>query len=122
MDLDLGSLLTTALGVLAIATAAGLGLMRGTVTNLRESLADSRADNADLRARQAEHKTKIDQQATQLEALGKVVTGEVHWMAISGLLDEHHDEARAHWRKAETVNAEMLAALRAIRAASERDY
>lgn len=115
--MDLGTLLSTALAVVALATAAGLGLMRGTVTNLREQLADTRASNAEMRQERAEDRAEIATLHTQLDALGKVVTGEVHWLAISDLLDEHHGEARAYWTRAEGNAAEMLSTLRAIQTA-----
>jgi regulator of protease activity HflC (stomatin/prohibitin superfamily) len=133
--MDFSALLSTALIVVTLATAGGFGLMRGRVTNLREDLADTRATNAELRTERTEDRALIDtlraeadaekakRQAEreadkiQLDALAKVVTGEVHWTALGEHLDHHHTEAREHWTRAEDNTTEMLEALRAIREA-----
>lgn len=96
---DLGGLLSTALAIVAIATLAGLGLLRGTVTNLREQLRDERdARAADRQQRaddevdhakfKAETETRIAQLEADNSALQRVVTGEVHWVAISDRLED----------------------------------
>lgn len=105
--IDFGSVLNAALSIVAIATLAGLGLMRGTVTNLRENLADARAEIADKDRRLTELETKSQTQATDLAALGRVVTGEAHWVAIGDKLDEHHGQATTHWAKDETILTEI---------------
>jgi chromosomal replication initiation ATPase DnaA len=125
----LGSLLTTGLAILSIATLAGLGLTRGLVINLRESLADARAEIADKDRRASEAQAESDRrlgdaeaeiakvkaqnavQANDLIALGRVVTGEAHWVAIGHKLDEHHDEAKIHWANDEETMRKMLTAL-----------
>lgn len=112
--MDIGNFLTTALAVVSIATLAGLGLMRGTVTNLREQLADTRASNAELRQERTEDAAKIATLTTDLEALARVVTGEVHWVQLGQQLEQHHVEARAYWTRAETRDAETLTALQDI--------
>lgn len=103
---DLGGLLSTALAIVSIATLAGLGLLRGTVTNLREQLRDEREARAADRAQkvddEAEHvkeraewtaKTATkDARIAELEAdnaaLGRVVTGEVHLVSLSQRLED----------------------------------
>lgn len=111
---DLGNLLSTAMGVMALASLAGVGLMRGTVTALRENLDDARKDNADVdrrlaietRAREAAQ-AEVAQLRVELGALGRVVTGEAHWVAIGQTLDHHHEEAQAHWVTGENLLTEI---------------
>lgn len=97
----MGDLLNTALGVVAIATLAGLGLLRGTVTNLRERLGDSREEVVDLTRKRDADQARITVLEADLAALTRVVTGEVHWVALEQKLDTHHEQAEAHWVKAE---------------------
>lgn len=115
---NLGHLIQTALGVFAIASLAGLGLMRTTVTNLRENLKDAREEIGDkdrrLSAAEAEIvklNARATSQANDLNALGRVVTGEAHWVAIGQKLDEHHSEAVTHWSVDEEKLSAILAAL-----------
>lgn len=76
MALDVNNLITTALSIVSIATLAGLGLLRGTVTNLRENLKDARDEITDKERRLAEAEKLIATQKSDLAALGRVVTGE----------------------------------------------
>lgn len=109
---DFSGMLSTALGILSIATLAGLGLMRGTVTNLRESLADARAEIADLDRRHEADEKKVTDLTNDVAALQRTVTGEVHWIALGETLDHHHDEAKKHWEADEKMLADILAELR----------
>ena len=105
-------LLTTALAIVALATLAGLGLMRGTVTNLRENLGDARAEIADKDRRLTALEKSDKQHQSELEALRRVVTGEVHWVALGETLDHHHSEAKGHWERDEATLNEILTELR----------
>jgi hypothetical protein len=99
---SLGSFVTVLIGVLAIAAAAGVGFQRGLITRLREDVAgllNVREENKELRR--------------DLDALGRVVTGEAHWTAISHQLEDHDTAAREHWR-------EQLALLTRLAEAAER--
>lgn len=125
--MNFSTLLSTALVVITLATAGGFGLMRGRVSNFREELSDTRATNAELRTQRAEDRAEIEllkagraEDKRALDALAKVVTGEVHWQALSEHLDTHHGEAKAHWTRAEANTSEMLAALRLIREALDK--
>lgn len=115
---DLGRLLTLALGFLAIATAAGFGLQRGRIADLRERLKDNdeELERKDRRLTETEaelerHKTsssaEIGRLKTDLDALARVVTGEAHWTAIGEKLDDHHTQAETHWTHGETVLEEI---------------
>lgn len=90
-------LISVGLAIVSITTLAGLGLLRGTVIGLREQLGDERAAAASLRIQRTEDRAKIDQLTRDLDALGRVVTGEAHWIAIGHQLEEHHEHASAHW-------------------------
>lgn len=89
--------LSAALGIVSIATLAGLGFLRGAVVNLREQLADSRAENKSLKDSRVEDRAEVARLKTDLAALTRVVTGEAHWVAIGDKLDEHHTQAMKHW-------------------------
>jgi hypothetical protein len=96
---DLGGLLSVILSVVAIASAAGLALMRANQATLRETNTDLRNQIGDIKAaraeEQAEHaKFRAEAQAriAQLEsdnaAYQRVVTGEVHWVALGTRLED----------------------------------
>lgn len=85
---NLGNFITLLIGALAIAAAGGTGWQRGRISQLRERVSDLegvRDENKELRR--------------DLDALGRVVVGESHWIAISGQLDDHDRAAREHWKE-----------------------
>lgn len=110
----LQALISIGLGIVAIFTLAGLGLLRGTVTGLRESLDDERKTSASLRTQREEDRTKIAQLQTDLAALGRVVTGEAHWIAIGDALAEHNTRAAAHWTTEQGLLSEIRDELREL--------
>lgn len=109
---DVLGLISTALGIISIATLAGLGLLRGTVVNLREQLVDARAELTVLKDSRTEDKRLLALQKSDMEALVRTVTGQVNWTAISDQLEEHHRQALQHWDRDETLLADMAATLR----------
>lgn len=118
----IGDLLSIALAAISIATLAGLGFVRGRMTDLREQLKDSREETASLKAARVDDRALIDQQKnelkscrTDLDALARVVTGEVHWVALGNHLDQHHEEARAHWVRSEQKTDRMIKALEGLK-------
>lgn len=129
---SLGSFLEAALTVLTLASLAGLGLMRGTVTNLRETLKDARGDIADgdrrhgettkeLQAAQNEIvrlRAQVNSQAKDLEAVGRLVRGESYWMELGEKLDMHHAEAKTHWSEDERL---LKAIIEDLDAFTDRD-
>lgn len=104
---DFMRLLTVALAIVSIATLAGLGLLRGVVTGLRENLKDARDEIADKDRRLSAAEATVVRLTNDLDALGRVVTGEAHWVAIGSKLDEHHSEASEHWANGESLLADI---------------
>lgn len=119
---DIGKLLTIALGVLAIATAAGFGLQRGRISaqdkrieTLQGQLGDSDDELGRKDRRLTETVAELAKVKTDLAALARVVTGEAHWVAIGEKLDNHHDEASTHWAKDEAILGDVETILTEIR-------
>lgn len=103
----LGELLSTASVIVALATFAGLALQRGIVTSVREQNADYERRIMFLEAAGERDQATITQQAADLAALQRIVTGEVQWQAISDLLDHHHKAAQEQWRRHEDLLTEI---------------
>lgn len=110
--MDFNNWLAAALGIVSIATLAGLGFMRGTVINLREQLSDARGETKALKESRDEASRQIATLKTDLAALTRVVTGEAHWVSIGHKLDEHHDAAMSHWDTGEQTLGQILDELR----------
>ena len=121
---------TAALAVIALALFAGVGFQRSRVANL-----EKRADDADKRATGSEQEAEalrrrvedrdrtIEVQAGQIAqltidliALGKVVTGEAHIVALSHQLEEHHNTSETHWASVEGILVGIREDLRGGRA------
>lgn len=111
----MGDTLNTALAIVAIATLAGLGLMRGTITGLRESLSDARAEIADKDRRLTENDRKLAELESRVAVLTSTVTGEVHWVALEQQVDEHHKTAMTQWADIRTVLGDIHLLLAEIR-------
>lgn len=108
---QLQQVLTIGLAIVSIATVAGLGLLRGTVTNLREQLSDERANNVSLKAQRAEDRDKITKLEGDVRTLTSVVTGEAVLKELLTKLDEHHEAAAEHWRRQDETAASAIALL-----------
>lgn len=108
---QLGGILTAVLTVTTIIGTAFAGLQRANVQNLRESNKDLRDARDDLEKERDKLKVTVDQQASDIAALGRVVTGEVHLVALGDRLDEHHAEARDYWHRDEQISARTLKAI-----------
>lgn len=78
----LGSLLSTASVIVALATFAGLALQRGIVTALRERLKDADDENGRLERRLEDAEKGLVQAQRDLEALQRIVTKEVQMTAL----------------------------------------
>lgn len=91
----LRELINTALAVFAIASLAAYGFQRGTVKSLREDLNDADRRYNVIKEEHEEDKTALSQLQVEFEAIRKVVTGEIHLVAIEQQLDEHHEQTVA---------------------------
>ena len=97
---DVSQVLSIALGVVALSSLAGYGLLRGNVQNLREQLKDEREARASLSTRFTEVQREAVDLRGKVKVLESIVTGEVHWVALGDKLDTHHKEATEYWAKA----------------------
>lgn len=84
--------------VLTVIIGGACILLFSVTTTLRASNSDLRERVRDLEAKEARSEVTITGQAAEIEALRKVVTGEVHLVAITDLLTEHHAEAVKIWK------------------------
>lgn len=107
----LGDFFQTGLAVLTLASLAGLGLMRGVVVGLRESLADARSRVTDLESDRTKDQAKIQSQANDIDSLRRIVTGEAQLREIASKLNEHHAKAEVHWEADEELLGRVLQAL-----------
>lgn len=128
-----GTLLSVALGVIALASLAGVGFVGGRVKGLTERADSSDAEAAALRERLKDRDVTIDQLRRELDAevakcdtkvaalqseigvLSKVVTGEAHLAALQDQLDLHHKTALKELGTVEKTLELMLEALRAAK-------
>lgn len=85
------------LSVITLATAAGVGFQRGKIAKLRGDVTEAEERATRLERTLTETRTELALARTDLQALGRVVTGEAHWIAIGDQLETHHTEAMQHW-------------------------
>lgn len=115
MPENLSDLLSIALTIVAVATLAGYGLLRGRVQGLREELKDERDARASLAGRHEALKVEAADLLGKVKVLEGIVTGEIHWVALGSKLDEHHTEATEYWTRAEQHTATQETLLTEIR-------
>jgi uncharacterized membrane protein len=101
--MHLGQFISIASAIVALAGMAGLALVRGNLTAVREQNKDLRDEVGDLTRREEANKGLRDQQAADIAALQRIVTGEVQWQSISDLLDHHHKAAQEQWHRHEDL-------------------
>lgn len=107
MPENLSDFLSIALTVVALATLAGYGILRGNVQNLRDQLKDEREARASLSTRFEATKVENADLTGKVRVLEGIVTGEVHWVALGTQLNEHHTEAREYWERNEKNNTDL---------------
>lgn len=117
--MDFWNVVAAAAAIVAIATVAGLGLQRGYTVSLREQLGSAReqieaqrSEIDEMKRERVEDTSTIERQGNDIAVLQRVVTGEVHWQAISELLDFHHQTTEAHATRIETTLRSILDELR----------
>lgn len=124
---EVASIFSVIFPLLSVLALGGCALLFGVQTTLRANNGDLKDRVSILEAEQTADKTKIAAQAAQilahqgeLTALSKVVTGEVHLVAITDLLTEHHAQAVREWHEVNTVltriDTTMAGALALLRA------
>lgn len=97
--MDWQSTFTFAGTLFVLASAIGLGLMRGTLGNLRSSNDDLRSRVADLEKNRTEDRAELAEVAAENKTLKAMLTGKVEWTAISDQLEEHHRQSLASWKR-----------------------
>lgn len=98
--MDIWQVLQAASVLIALGSVAGLALQRGIVVGLREQVGDQRTRIEFLESGRTEDKAELSRQASELTVLRPLVTGEVHWSAISDLLEHHHKATTDNWQEA----------------------
>lgn len=116
---DYGGYLTTAFGIALLLVAAWIGVRAGTEKTLRQQRDDALTDNDALRKSRddrddeiAQLREELAQAKARIDILQSVVTGEVHWGAISDVLEGHVREFHQHREYVEAALSEMRAAMR----------
>lgn len=105
-------LLPEASAILALATTAGMGLQWGALKALRDVRDDQSKEITLLKSQREEDKAEISQLKSDLSALSRVVTGEIHWKALGETLDSHHSEAQKHWEIQEGLLTQLVDTIR----------
>ena len=93
--INFGTILGVVFPVLTIIVGGACILLFSITGTLRSSNGDLRDRIGDLEREQAVDKATIITQAGELEALKKVVTGEVQLAAITDVLTHHHETSIA---------------------------
>lgn len=91
--MDLGNVLGVVFPILVIIVGGVCILLYGVTNTLRTSNGDLRDRVSDLEAAEVRNEATIKQQAAEIAALQKVVTGEVQLTALADVLDAHHRES-----------------------------
>lgn len=86
------SALGTIFPILTVITGGACILLFSVTTTLRQSNGDLRDRVSDLEASDVRKDATIKEQAAELVALQKIVTGEVQLTALADVLDMHHRE------------------------------
>lgn len=95
---DWQNVLGIAATIFALASAAGLGLMRGQLQLLRDSRDDLQTRVTILETERTTIRTELTEVKSENKLLNAMVTGKVEWTAISDQLEEHHRQALASWK------------------------
>ena len=97
--MDWQNVLGAAATMLVLASATGLGLMKGSLSNLRSSNDDLRARVGDLEKDRVEKTAELAAVRSENRTLKAMVTGKVEWTAISDQLEDHHRESLGAWKR-----------------------
>lgn len=97
------------LGALTLVISGVAALMLGTLKTLRDSNRDLRDRVTDLEAKTAAQAAAIVVLTNDRDALGRQVRGDDALATITEKLDDHHREAKVHWRRDEELLADIRA-------------
>jgi hypothetical protein len=87
-------------------------MLYGNTKVLRETNGDLRARLGDVEAKLAEETLRHEVTRADLAALGRVVTGEAHWVAIEDQLGTHHKAVTTRLDRIVKLVHEIIDALR----------
>lgn len=111
--------IATIFPILTIIIGGACVLLLVSTKTLRDSRDDQEKRITFLEAKSVRDDATILAQAGQIDALGKVVTGEAHLVVITDLLTEHHAEAVKSWTHVgatlEHVDATMVDLVETLR-------
>jgi len=95
----LGTLLQIASAIVALTGVAAWSVTKESLNQVRAQNGDLRAEVGDKDRRHTEDQATIARQASDIDVLRRVVTGEVQLLAIKEMLSLHHDESMAALRE-----------------------
>lgn len=90
--MELSAILDVVFPILVVVVGGACILLYGVTSTLRTSNGDLRDRVSDLEAAETRNEATIKKQDAEIEALRKVVTGEVQLAALADVLDAHHRE------------------------------
>ena len=99
MDLDISGILLGVFGLIATVAAMLAAVIWGNVQGLRSANADLRLRVTDLESSNLTLKAENVELKSSLRTLTQNISGEVHWEALSEVLEHHHRDAIQHWEK-----------------------
>jgi predicted nucleic acid-binding Zn-ribbon protein len=94
---DIAALLNVVLVAVSVGVALIAGLSYGSRKALREANADLRDRVNDLEKSDAKKTAEIAELKSRNDVLTSMVTGEVHWQALTEDLDQLIRDAHKHW-------------------------
>lgn len=116
-----GTVVGVVFPILTIIIGGACALLLSVTTTLRASNGDLRDRVTDLEAEQKIDKSLINSQKADLDALRKIVTGEVQLAAITDLLEHHHQAAVTAWQSVEGKIDQLAPSLDTILAEIKKD-
>lgn len=108
---DVTHVLSVIFPVLTIIIGAACALQYSIVTTLRASNTDLRERVKELEDKEKRAEATIAAQVVELGLWQKTVTGEVHLIAITDLLEHHHAETVRIWAEVQATLAQLTSAL-----------
>jgi septal ring factor EnvC (AmiA/AmiB activator) len=79
--------------------------------DLRNRVADGEQETIRLKAGVAELKIEVDRERSENQLLRQMVTQRANVDEVLDILNQHHDEAREQWAKANDLLAKLTAAI-----------